>query len=85
MKIRARFFARCREAVGKGEMEIKVAEGTTAADLLDKLGHECPEFARNSVLIAVNDEFVNPDFGLKEGDEVAFLPPVSGGLYVSNR
>ena len=55
--------------------------GESVADLLAKLGHEgtIPETALRSVAIAVNHEYAPPDQILNDGDEIAILPPVSGG------
>lgn len=49
--------------------------------LLDQLCAEFPALAnaRASVAVAVNREYVNPDYVLSAGDEVALIPPVSGG------
>ncbi|HID85946.1 MAG TPA: molybdopterin converting factor subunit 1 [Anaerolineae bacterium] len=80
MRVRARFFALYREAVGQREAELEVSEGTTVADLWGRLGQEFPRLAAISpAAAAVNAEYVPLEAELHEGDEVAFLPPVSGG------
>jgi molybdopterin converting factor small subunit len=55
----------------------------TVAGVFEKLTLQWPEveFLRSSLLIAVNYEYANWDTSLKEGDEVAFFPPVSGGCF----
>ena len=82
MKIRIRLFASAREVVGKQEVIVDVPEGLTAADLLIQLGAEYPDLRRQapSLRLAVNHEYVEGGRRLAEGDEVALIPPVSGGL-----
>ena len=81
MRISVRFFLAYREIVGARQSEVQVAEGTTAGDLLSLLVARHPrlgDLARAS-LVAVNREYVPPETALSEGDEVVFVPPVSGG------
>ena len=82
MKIHMRLFASAREVVGKQEVIVDVPEGLTAADLLIQLGAEYPDLRRQapSLRLAVNHEYVEGGRRLAEGDEVALIPPVSGGL-----
>ena len=80
MRVTVRFFALYRERAGTAEAEIDLPEGATAEDLLGRLRTIYPSLpSSNSVLIAVNSEYVGPADPLHEGDEVAFIPPVSGG------
>ena len=80
MKVSVRFFALYRERAGTAETEVDLPEGATALDLLGLLRSIYPALpSSNSVLIAVNSEYVGPEDPLHEGDEVAFIPPVSGG------
>lgn len=81
MKIKVRFFARYRELAGQDKAELEVETGITAAELQERLGNHFPKLRdfTSTAMLAVNDEFVEAGFPLKEGDEVAFLPPVSGG------
>ena len=51
----------------------------TVRDLLDALAHQIPALARTRGMVAVNQEYVTPEAPLKDGDEVALIPPVSGG------
>lgn len=81
MKVRVRFFAALREIIGKELVEIDVSSGTTAGALFETLATDHPKlgpFAR-VIQVAINKEFALPETELKAGDEVAFLPPVSGG------
>ena len=82
MKIRMRLFASAREVVGKQEVIVDVPEGVTAADLLTQLVAQHPDLRRlaPSLKLAVNHEYVEGGRRLAEGDEVALIPPVSGGL-----
>ncbi len=83
MRIRVRLFAAYREAVGQGEMDLEVEEALSPLGLWRRLGEEHPpllEFG-HSTLVAVNGEYAPLDRPLKEGDEVAFIPPVSGGSF----
>jgi MoaE-MoaD fusion protein len=76
MNVRVRLFAGLRERVGSGVLEVEVAEGATVGDvwpLLD-LGTE-PE----GILYARNRVYVERSQALSAGDELAFIPPVSGG------
>lgn len=79
--VRLLFFGVLKDLVGSSERAIEVASGTTAGQILESLcrSHETLSNRRSSILIARNREFTTPDTIVAEGDEVAFLPPVSGG------
>ncbi len=81
MKVSVRFFAAYREIVGKSQMEVDVAEGTTAGNLLDLFVGRHPRLGdlASSSLLAVNREYVPAETVLRDNDEVVFVPPVSGG------
>jgi molybdopterin synthase catalytic subunit len=81
MRIRVRLFAAVREIVGERELEVEVAAGTTAAGIVERLAVVHPRIADLSgrVMLAVNREYVEGERILAEGDEVALIPPVSGG------
>lgn len=76
-----RLFAMYREIAGRSEMTLSVAENGTLEDLLHGLLKRFPRLAghRETMLLAVNHEFADPSDPLREGDEVAIMPPVSGG------
>ncbi len=80
MKLRILYFAVVRERLGRGE-EIFEFSGATVDELLAQLIAKNPALAglRAALKIAVNQEFVGGDEKLRDGDEVALLPPVSGG------
>lgn len=81
MKIKARFFASAREAVGQRELDVDVPEGLTAGDLLQRLIADYPRLAghASTLRLAVNEAYADPTECLHPGDEVALIPPVSGG------
>ncbi len=87
MRIQLSYFAIIRETLGRQEETRQVAEGTTAGDLFDELSTEQPRLApmKRSTMLMVNQEYVRADHLLKDGDELAFIPPVSGGQEVTNR
>jgi len=81
MRLRLLHFASFREAVGRDEEERDVPEGTRVRDLWRALAGEVALFRQFPVIppAAVNREYVESDTVLRDGDEVAFLPPVAGG------
>ena len=81
MHVRVRLFARLREIAGESELERDVPAGATAQMVWDVLAAEYPDVARyrSVVSCAVNEEYATFGARLNDGDEVAFLPPVSGG------
>jgi molybdopterin converting factor subunit 1 len=81
VRIRLLHFASFREAVGRDEEWREVPDGSRIAELWAGLSREVPLFGRFAAPppAAVNREYVSPDTLLREGDEVAFLPPVAGG------
>ncbi len=76
-----RFFANHREIVGEAVQTRSLPAGTTMGMLWEQLIAEYPRLQGYSgrVLYAVNQEFGSPASELHDGDEVAFIPPVSGG------
>ena len=79
MKVKVRFFASCREIAGIGQVELQVQQGETISRLLQTLQHDFPRLPAAGILVAVDAEFVKPSYVLQDGDEVALIPPVSGG------
>jgi molybdopterin converting factor subunit 1 len=81
MLVTIRMFARLREVAGRSEIRQELAEGATVATAWDALAREYPALAehRRSLSAAVNADYARFSTPLREGDEVAFLPPVSGG------
>lgn len=80
MTVRILFFASLRERAGRKEMSLEIAPGTTAGALLERLGRDVPGMADTGrISLAVNEEYCEPDRALRDGDEIALIPPVSGG------
>jgi MoaE-MoaD fusion protein len=76
-----RYFAIIREIVGLSAERRKVAEGATAGDVFTHLIRENPrlERVRPVTMLMVNKAYVTPEHELHDGDELALIPPVSGG------
>jgi molybdopterin converting factor subunit 1 len=83
MHVTVRLFARLRDLAGASELSRDVAPGATIAAVWRELVGEFPELAQyeRSISSAVNADYTRMDRVLSEGDEVAFLPPVSGGTF----
>jgi molybdopterin converting factor subunit 1 len=81
MRVTVRLFARLRDITGAAELSRDVAAGATIGDVWQQLAREFPELARyeRSISSAVNADYARMDQAIGDGDEVAFLPPVSGG------
>lgn len=81
MQITMRYFALWREELGHEEETREVAPGTTVTALIDGIvaGHPRLVALRRSTMFMLNQEYVEPGQALSEGDEVAVIPPVSGG------
>jgi molybdopterin converting factor subunit 1 len=80
VNIRVRLFASYAEAAGKDELDVTLPAGATAADCLDAV-RRAPWAARlpPSPAVAINQRYARSDAALREGDEVALIPPVAGG------
>ena len=81
MHVTIRLFARLRELAGASELTREVPDGSTAMDVWSALAREFPPLADYSktIAVAVNEDYARPSTRVRDGDEVAFLPPVSGG------
>ncbi len=77
-----RLFAGLRDLVGTRELRLDLRQNSRVSDLFLLLTRQFPalEAYRNSLMIAVNEEYGSWDSPVKAGDEVAFFPPVSGGV-----
>ncbi len=76
MQVRVRLFAGLRERAGASELELELPEGARVSDALERMRALTEGM---SVVMAVNHEYAEPDVPLHGGDEVALIPPVSGG------
>lgn len=81
MRIRLLLFALYRDLTGVGELELDVADGSSAAAALSSLRASDARFTRlpERPVVAVNSEYAQLDVLLQDGDELALLPPVAGG------
>jgi len=81
MRVRVLLFAALREAVGEKTLELEVRDSATLADVLAQLESQHAALARyrGRLLVALNQERAPEATPLSDGDEIALLPPVSGG------
>jgi MoaE-MoaD fusion protein len=81
VKATVRFFAMFREQLGTGQTTIEIPEGSTAGEGFDAALADVPSLRglAGTVMLMVNEEYVEPDHILADGDELAIIPPVSGG------
>jgi molybdopterin converting factor subunit 1 len=81
VKVKVKFFASYREALGKDELELDLEEHSTVSDLIESLRQGYPKLGNllETLVVSVNLEYSSYETVLKKGDEVALLPPVSGG------
>jgi len=79
MKCRIKTFGIAREILGSKEVELEI-NGRTVADLQKELNQQYPSLeSLNSLFIAINQNYADGSTVLKETDEIALIPPVSGG------
>jgi len=76
MEVKVRLFAMLRERAGAGEVSLELADGASVRDALDRLGDLADGLP---LVMAVNREYAPEDQVLAPGDELALIPPVSGG------
>ncbi|MCA8944192.1 MAG: molybdenum cofactor biosynthesis protein MoaE [Planctomycetes bacterium] len=79
MNVTVRCFAMVRDLFGAGEFEVELPDGATLEVLRTKLAERAPDLLRLPLAHAVNQEYCRTDRRLVDGDEVAFIPPISGG------
>lgn len=88
MQVKVLYFGLLRERFGVADEALEIADGSTVSDLLHILHARTSKQAMESgpddrlwrsLAVAVNREYSSPDAVLRDGDEVALLPPVSGG------
>ena len=76
MQVRVRLFAALRERAGTAEVELELPEGARVRDALARFGAIAEGIP---MVMAVNQEYAGPEAELRPGDELALIPPVSGG------
>ena len=81
MTVRVLFFSSLRDLAGESETELELPGGASVGDLLDDLGSRIPGMAEwdSRLLVAVDQEYADRGEVLREGQEVAVMPPVQGG------
>jgi len=81
MQVKVLFFGRLKEIAGRAEDSVELSDGARVEDLFARYGRQFPELEkfRPSVAASINQEYAEWTAALATGDEVAFLPPVSGG------
>ena len=82
ISITIRFFASVKDVAKRSETTIELPGASVADDVLSYLITQYPEMQRyrSYVRIAVNESYVDANFALHDGDEIAIIPPVSGGF-----
>jgi molybdopterin synthase catalytic subunit len=80
-EIHVRLFAGLHDLVGKRDLVLDMPAGATVGQLRDRLGIEYPavQAMLSTLVCAVDEEYVPSDHVLREGDDVALIPPISGG------
>jgi molybdopterin synthase sulfur carrier subunit len=80
MRVKVRYFGQFRDFTGKTDEPLEVAEGITVEGIREQVRGIYPKIAaKEEIMVAVNGSFGSLDQVIKESDEVAFFPPVSGG------
>ena len=81
MKIHVKLFAILREKAGTSDLTVELSEPTTVTGLLEEIKGMYPMFLDDLsvIMVAVNTEYVQRSYLLRPGDDVALIPPVSGG------
>jgi molybdopterin converting factor small subunit len=81
MKVRVLFFAQLRDVAGLSEQEVDLPNEAAVRDLLETIYRQRPVLRAHdkSILIGAGVEFVDRNYKLKPGEEVAIMPPVQGG------
>jgi MoaE-MoaD fusion protein len=81
VRVRVLFFGVLKDISGRAEEWAEFPEGSTAGDVISHYEASLPKLAasRKSIVLAVNERFAESSSPVHDGDEVAFLPPVSGG------
>jgi len=80
MKLTIALFGITREIVGRPTLELTTSDGQSVQNLLAELRQQYPALGKlSSLAVAVNNDYVTDDTALHERDEIALIPPVSGG------
>jgi molybdopterin synthase sulfur carrier subunit len=81
MKVRVQFYAQLRDLAGVRDLDVDLREGATVRDLLEQIYARYPALRVHdkSILIGAGVEFVDRNYSLSPGEELAIMPPVQGG------
>ena len=80
IKVKIKCFSQVKYALGKNEIIMDLENGSTTVDLEQMIREQGKDKLNGvSLRVAVNQKYVQDDIELKDGDEVAFIPPVQGG------
>jgi molybdopterin converting factor subunit 1 len=81
MKVRVLFFGVLRDLAGKSSDSLQLPDGGSVRDVISRYQSQIPRLkdSLSSIALAVNQQYASPETKLKDNDEVALLPPVSGG------
>ena len=84
MRVKVLFFGMLKDIVGRAEDHIEVADDARVESVFTRYARDFPRLTdlESSIVLACNHEFCDRSAAVREGDEIAFLPPVSGGLDV---
>ena len=81
MKVTVKYFAVCRQMLNRDEEDMELPEGAILQDVLDRLKGEKPEISGlfETMQMSVNWQYADYETKLSDNDEVALIPPVTGG------
>ncbi|MFN3345347.1 MAG: MoaD/ThiS family protein [Chloroherpetonaceae bacterium] len=80
MTVKVQLFAIGREIVGCSELTLTLGDGATAQTVLDVLKERYPKFQTvKTLMVAIGTDYADLQTELRDGDELAIIPPVSGG------
>lgn len=81
MRVKVLFFGQLKDIVGRAEETVEIGNGGDLGSLFDSYANRFPRLSelRTSIVLARNQQFAAASAPIQDGDEVAFLPPVSGG------
>lgn len=79
MNVRVVVFAKLRELLGRDAWVVDMPDGSTVRELLLRVADAAPSGWQSQVLCAVNQQYAGEETVLRDGDELALIPPVAGG------
>ena len=80
MQISILLFGIARDIVGQSELKLDIERGSKVAEIKERILYDFPKFELlKHLAVAVNNEYAGNDTVVNEGDEIALIPPVSGG------